>query len=605
MARNITLSTLSCGAVLALALTFTPVGAVFASDNSPAASTAVSDTEGLVSIGTGTYQSSPLAPPTVYEKYMPEVRTDFIAGYAAPGAQVELDLRSLVGKLEVTPTESYRTLPVRTVSGPDIIGLGRIDWNEFAFDVVASPGTSVTSDTTATDGRVRLAALDENASFGVTVTLRHQPSGVSSTPVTITGASGVDADSPFAWVTEAPRTTYEGGIAMWAGADLAEWRNGHYLTWKMPRETITPTGDASVTPSEPRQVVGEAPAGTPAGFGLIDYGKGAQAENPNYRVGVLTGEPTKTVSIDLAERIPGGVSVALPSAESGTLTIPATGGLAVRDGEFLGLDYNAPEGLNISVDGSVITFDFGSAEWLNAAGISVPVLLSDGTRVNAEVRVESLPSNIEGGIVERRIPVETPVTVTDDELLAASRLTGLSPSVAEVQAAELPDGVTRVTGGFTYAGSSEPKTLAFGFTVSELVDTEYGPIRPDATAPGEVRIAVFAAEQPPVDPEQPVTPPVDPEPPVTPEPPVDPEPPVTPETPVTPEQPKPEAPTQPTTPNVRFDTGVAGPVDASRSVQQAQTATPVSALLAGAAGLGLTGLAGAFAALRRRPRTER
>lgn len=539
--------------------------------------------DGMTFIGTATAQTSPGAPQTVFQKFMPAVNAAYIAGVATPEGntapdEVELDLRSLVGSTSESVNGSWRTLPIRVLEGPTSVFLDRIDWSEFAFDVTALPRTGIASDTTATDGRVRLVAFDQNSVYGVTVTLRHIATGVTSAPITITGRSGMDGASSVAWAENAPQATFDGGIPMWAASDRAEWRDGHYLTWDAPRETITPTGARIVTPSAPRLTVGEAPLGTPAGFGLTDYGNGPQTEQPSYRVGVLTGEPTKTVTIDLADRIPGVTAVALPSAEDGTLVLPATGGLWVKDREFIGLDYNAPEGLTVTVSGPVVTFDFGSAEWLNAAGITVPVLLEDGTRAAAEVRTESLPRDIAGGLVEKQIPVETPLFISDTEMLAASRLTGLSPSMAEVQAAELPDGVTRVTGGFEYEGSADPTELSFGFTVAETVDTEYGPVRPDVAAPGEVRIAVVAGETQ-------VTP--DPEP--------------------TPEQETPAVVTPPTvtTPptasaDPSFHLGDAGPVTAADNAT-VPAVNPLQYIVLGlAGGLGILGLVALLAVMLRR-----
>lgn len=540
--------------------------------------------DGMTYIGTDTAQTSPLAPVTTFQKFMPEVSAAHIAGVATPEGnaapdEVELDLRSLVGRTVESPNGSWQVLPIRVVEGQMGGYLDRIDWSEFAFDVTALPRTGIASDTTAADGKVRLVAFDANSTYGVTVTLRHIATGITSAPITITGRSGMDGASPVAWVSNAPEVTFDGGIPMWSAADKVEWRSGHYLTWADPRETITPLGERTVAPSEPRLTRGNAPDGTPAGFGLTDYGNGPATGAPSFRIGVLTGEPTKTVTVDLAERVPGVTAVALPSAENGTLVLPATGGLWSKDQQFIGIDYNAPSGLTVSVSGTVVTFDFGSAEWMNAAGISgVPVLLADGTRATAEVRTESLPRDIEGGLVERRILVETTLFISDEEMLAASRLTGLSPSMAEVQAAELPDGVTRVADGFEYQGSVEPTELSFGFTVAETVETEYGPVRPDAAAPGEVRIAVVAGETP-------VTP--------------DPEPTPGQETPAVVTPPTASAPrTEP--PNPSFHLGDAGPLVAADNTT-ASASSPLQSIVLGlAGGLGILGLLALSAAMLRR-----
>lgn len=552
-------------------------------------------TDGLTSIGTGIYQPSPAAPPVEYDRFMPSLHDDaFISGVATPEGnrapdEVELNLRSLVGITVQSPTETWQESGFRysmegalaarpdTRESANVPGFGeRIDWSEFAFDVTALPRTGIASNTTGSDGKVRLVAFDENSTYGATVTLRHIATGITSAPITITGRSGMDGASPVAWVSNAPEATFDGGIPMWSAADKVEWRSGHYLTWADPRETITPLGQRVVAPSEPRLTRGNAPLGAPAGFGLTDYGNGPATGAPSYRIGVLTGEPVKTVSIDLAD-LGDVVAVALPSAENGTLVLPATGGLWAKDQQFIGIDYNAPSGLTVSVSGTVVTFDFGSAEWLNAAGISgVPVLLADGTRATAEVRTESLPRDIAGGVLERRIPVETTLFISDEEMLAASRLTGLSPSMAEVQAAELPDGVTRVADGFEYEGSAEPTELSFGFTVAETVETEYGPVRPDAAAPGEVRIAVVAGETPVTPQPEPTVP--QPGPSVIP----------------TPVAPQPAPPVKP-----RFETGDGGGITAAKSAKAEPGVSPLLAAAAG--GFGALSLIALLAArLRRR-----
>jgi hypothetical protein len=477
-------------------------------------------TDGLVSIGTGTYQPSPLAPAIPYDKYMPNLNAAHIEGYATPEGnaapdEVPVDLRALVGRTvqggsDIWTESGFRysvdgALAARPDTGEqvNVPGFGdRIDMMEFTFDVTALPRTYIASNV---DGQLRLIAFDQNSTYGVTVVLRHIATGTTSAPVTIVGKSGVDGASTFNWVSDAPEASHDGGVPMWSAAGEVEWRSGHFLKWPLPEETVMPTGARTVSPSEPRQAPGVAGGSTPAGFGLSDFGNGPEAGTPSYRVGALTGEPTKTISIDLA-RIPGVVGVAIPSAESGELVLDATGGLWSYNAPFVGLDYNAPEGLVIRASGSVVTFDFGSAEWLNAAGIVVPVLMADGTRDRAEVRTESLPRDVAGGLVEKRIPTETSLFISDIEMLEASRLTGLSPSLTEVQAAELPEGVSRVAGGFEYQGSASPTELSFGFTVSETVETEYGPVRPDSAAPGEVRIAVVEAAapiDPPVTPEEP------------------------------------------------------------------------------------------------------
>jgi hypothetical protein len=550
--------------------------------------------DGLTPIGTGVYQPSPAAPPVEYDRYMPSLHDAHISGVATPEGnrapdEVELDLRSLVGITVQSPTETWQesgfrysadgALSARPDTGESVNVPGfsdRIDWTEFTFDVTALPRTYVASNA---DGKVRLIAFDQNSTYGVTVTLRYIATGVTSAPITISGRSGMDGASSVAWVGNAPEVTFDGGIPMWVASDRSEWRDGHNLTWANPRETITPTGARNVTSSEPRLAVGQAPVGTPAGFGLTDYGNGPEVGTPSFRIGELTGEPTKTVSIDLAN-LPDVVAAALPSAEDGPLVLPATGGLWSKDQQFIGIDYNAPEGLVISVSGAVVTFDFGSAEWLNAAGINVPVLLSDGTRAAAEVRTESLPRDIAGGLVERRVPVETELFISDTEMLAASRLTGLSPSLAEVQAAELPDGVQRLAGGFEYQGSAEPTELSFGFTVAETVETQYGPVRPDATAPGEVRIAVVAGKTP-----------------VTPEPEPTQEPKPAAET-GTPKVAAPPMTTSPPNPSLHLGDG--GPVVAADNVT-VSTPDPIEFRLLGlAGGLGILGLIALFAATLRR-----
>lgn len=561
-------------------------------------------TDGLKPIGTGVHQPTQFDPRVEYQRYLPQVRTASISGYARPeGAaapdEVTLDLRSLVGVRNETPSGTTYDTGFRYAKGgalayrPDtgeyvpVAGFfDRIAWGDFVFDVEPLDRTGIASNTTSADGKVRLVAFDANSTYGVKVTLRHIATGVTSDPVTITGKSGVTSGSPFDWVSEAPARTATNGIGSWKAKDKAEWRNGHNLTWDEPAETVAPADGTSVTPNTVGQAPGETGDTTvPGGFGLTRHENGTlqaglTGELPSYRVGLLTGEPTKTVTIDLATRIPDATAVAIASAENGTLSLAATGGLWKYNERFVGLDYNAPEGLTVSVAGSTVTFDFGSAEWQNAAGIVVPVLLADGTRVLAEVRTESLPRDITGGLVEKQIPTGTALFISDEEMLAASRLTGLSPSKAEVQGVSLPEGVSRVANGFEYSGSAAPTTLSFGFTVAETVSTEFGLVKPDAAGPGEVRIAVVAAETPvtPTTPEQPK-----------------------PETPgVTPPQPQAKPPVT-DAPTYRWETGDDGSVTAARNVTtESGNGFPVLPLAA-AGGLGVLGLVALlFARLRRR-----
>lgn len=486
-------------------------------------------TEGLIPLGiTGTISPGPGFPTIEHERYLPVLRTAHIGGLAKPETptgtapdEVRVDLRSLVGSTGGPDGAATFTGFGFTADGAlcqtptDFAGVAGcisepLDWAEFSWRL-SGIGSVGVIDTVSLDGAVTLVPFAEFAEYGIEATLIHTATGIEAQPIRITGFTGANSGGAD-WVT-GPQRLYEGGIPMWEAWDRGAWRDGRMLSWGNPREVISPTGVAEVRATSPSVLPGlradsGSDLGTPAGFGLTNYNgvvqAGVEGSGTSYRVGQLHGEPIERVVFDLADVIPGAVAVALPSAPSGTLALDPSAGW-LNGTLFMGLDYQAPTGLTFTADGTTVTATFGSAEWVNRFGLAVPVLTADGAVEWAEIRSETLPRDIAGGVIEKRIPTDTVLTITDDEMLSASRLTGLSPSLAEVQAAELPAGVTRVDGGFEYVGSAEPTELAFGFTVAETVETPFGPVRPDSSGDGEVRIEVIAADAP-VDPEPEPTP---------------------------------------------------------------------------------------------------
>lgn len=483
-------------------------------------------TEGLIPLGIrGSFQPSPGAPVIEHDRYMLQPRNAHITGLAKPktstGTRPDepvIDLRSLVGNLggpnrdrpetgfgftaegALASTPSHRAATGGDYPEP-------LDWSEYTWRLEGIGAVGL-MDTSNIDGKVALVPFAENAQYGVRATLIHTATGVEAEAIEITGYSGTNSGGGFDWVGGAQRN-FDGGIPLWDRYEESSTRDNRYLSWSNPFEVISATGTAETTATAPAMVPGlrgefTGNPGVPAGFGLWNIDGNVQAgvsgNGASHRIGQLHGAPVETVTFDLAASIPGAVAVGLPGAPTGVLTLDPSTAYQYNT-VFGGLDYQAPSGVTLTASGTTVTATFGSAEWLNRVGIVVPVLMADGFVEWAELRTESLPRDIAGGVVEKSIPVSTELLITDTELLEASRLTGLTPSLAEVRAAELPEGVTRVAGGFAYAGSEEPTTLAFGFTVAETVETQFGPVRPDSAGPGEVRIAVVEGAVVPTDPE--------------------------------------------------------------------------------------------------------
>lgn len=550
---------------------------------------------GLKTLGTETVETA--FGSVSIERFMPELRDARIQGIAipetsGPGDEVAIDLRSLVGGFEYdAQTGELISTPGSADRAPETVvdPAGRtpfipdIDWSAFTWRISGLEGTGVVDHLADADGSLTLVPLRENAEFGATVKLVHTATGTESAPITITGQSGANGTAAD-WLTTADRAGGDGNAAMWKASERG-FAEGRFLSWSEPEETTLASPAAwsdSVRPWVEVPISGRtnAPIMAPAGFGLERWPDGhiqPLGIRTAARVGQARSEPVTSFEVNLAERLPelGITAVALPGAPDGTLSLDAAP-VWVQPYGVGGLDYQAADGLTLTVDGTTITGEFGSAEWTNAVGVTVFVLTDAGVQA-VELRVEARPADTAAGLVEKRVATDTEVLITDAEMLEASRLSGLEPTIRQVRAMTLPEGIERVEDGFLFAGATEPTALAFGFEVTETFETPFGPVRPDAVrAPGEVRIEVF---------EDAVTPPVEePEPPVTeePEPPVT-EPPAEEEPPVTDEPAKPE-PSKPTPPK-RVETGDAG--------------SPFWQALPGAAAV--LALIGGLAAYRRRP----
>lgn len=554
--------------------------------------------EGLQAIGTETVETA--FGSVEITRYLPELRDARIQGVAmpetnAPGDEITLDLRSLIGQFEYdAQTGELLTVPGSATrqGGPvaDIAGrtplTAETDWAQYTWQVEGLPNTGVVGHEVDTRGSLTLVPRADNTEFGATVTLVHIETGMRTAPVTITGQSGSNGTAAD-WLYLDDRADGDGNAPMWKASERG-FADGKFLSWSVPEETTLASPATRFNSPRPWMDVAisgltNAPLSVPAGFGLERWPDGhvqTLGVRTVARVGLAYSEPVGSFSENLAERLPDlGISaLALPGAPDGTLPLSESPTWVAPYG-IGGLDYQAAGGVTLHVDGLTVRGEFGNPDWTGAIGITVFVQTDIGTQ-GVELRIEARPADTSAGLVEKRIATGTEVFISDDEMLAASRLSGLNPTVKAIEAAELPEGVTRVDGGFDYAGSAEPTALAFGFSVTEAFETPFGVTRPDATrAPGEVRIEVF---------EDTVTPPVvepEPEEPVTPKPPVTDPPAEQPEPPKV----KPEPTAKPTLPDTRFNTGVDGPV-----VQDvASDEYPLWAVLLGAVGLG--GLAVAIA----------
>lgn len=527
----------------------------------------------------------------VIERFMPELRDARIQGIAipetsGPGDEVAIDLRSLVGDFEYdSRTGELISVPGSANRAPETVvdPAGRTpfvpstDWSQFTWRIEGLPGTGVVDYLADDEGQLTLVPRQANAAFGATVTLVHVATGVESAPISITGQAGTNGTSAD-WLYQADRAEGDGNAPLWK-ANERGFIDGKFLSWSEPEETTLAAPASWSNSVRPWLDVAssgrvEAQLWASAGFGLEDTGNSVQplSIRTAARVGQAHSELVGSFSVDLAERLPelGITALALPGAPDGTLALDAAPAWTQPYGVG-GLDYQAADGLTFTVDGTTVRGEFGSAEWTNAVGVTVFVLTDAGVQA-VELRVEARPADTAAGLVEKRVATDTEVLITDTEMLEASRLSGLEPTIRQVRAMTLPEGVERVEDGFLFAGAAEPTALAFGFEVTETFETPFGPVRPDAVrAPGEVRIEVFEdAVTPPVEePEPPVT--EEPEPPVT-EPPAEEEPPAKPE------------PSKPTPPK-RVETGDNG--------------SPVWQALPGAAAV--LALIGGLAAYRRRP----
>lgn len=494
-----------------------------------AADSAAQAAVGLTSLGTETV-ATPQGGQVSVERFMPELRDARVQGIAVPetsgpGDEIAIDLRALVGGFDYdAATGELLRIPGSADREPEQVAdpTGRvvftpgIDWSAFTWRISGVEGTGVVSHLADSDGSLTLVPLRENAEFGATVTLVHTATGMESAPITITGQSGTNG-SAADWLYEADRAAGDGNAPLWKAGERG-FAEGKFLSWSEHEETTLATPAAwsdSVRPWVEVPISGRtnAPVTNPAGFGLERWPDGGVQPlgiRTAARVGQAHSEPVGSFEVNLAQRLPGlGITaVALPGAPDGTLTLDASSLWAWPYG-IGGLDYQAADGLTLTVDGTTVRGEFDSAEWTNAVGVTVFVLTDAGVQT-VELRVEARPADTAAGLVEKRVATGTEALITDAEMLAASRLSGLEPTIREVRAMSLPEGVERVEDGFLFEGAAEPTALAFGFEVSETFETPFGPVRPDAVRePGEVRIEVF---------EEAITPEPEPETPVVPEP---------------------------------------------------------------------------------------
>lgn len=560
--------------------------------------------EGLQAIGTETVETAFGA--VEITRYLPELRDARIQGVAmpetnAPGDEIALDLRTLVGEFQYDAQNGdLLTVPGSATrsGGPVVDTAGRtpfmaaIDWSQYTWQVEGLPNTGVVGHEVDSRGTLTLVPRADNTEFGATVTLVHIATGMRTAPVTIAGQAGSNGTAAD-WLYLDDRADGEGNAPMWK-ANERGFAEGKFLSWSIPEETTVASPATQFNSPRPWMDVAisgltNAPVSVPAGFGLERWPDGhvqTLGVRTVARVGQAHSEPVGSFSVNLAERLPelGITAIALPGAPGGSLTLDASPTWVMPYG-IGGLDYQAPSGLTLTVDGTSVTGQFTEADWMNAVGVTVFVQTGAGVQA-VELRVEARPADTAAGLVEKRVAVNTEAFISDTEMLAASRLSGLEPTIREVRAMSLPAGVERAEGGFVFEGAPEPTDLAFGFEVTEVFDTPFGPVRPDATrAPGEVRISVYA---------------VDEEPPVVVEP--EPEEPVTPKPPVTvPPTEQPEPPTakptdKPTAPVPYFATGRDGDV----AEPAAQEEFPYWTLFLG--GAGVVALLGAGTIIARRPR---
>lgn len=560
--------------------------------------------EGLQVIGTETVETAFGA--VEITRYLPELRDARIQGVAmpetnAPGDEITLDLRSLVGEFQYdAQTGGLLTVPGSATrsGGPVADTAGRtpftaaIDWSQYTWQVEGLPNTGVVGHEVDSRGTLTLVPRADNTEFGATVTLVHIATGMRTASVTITGQAGSNGTAAD-WLYLNDRAEGDGNAPMWK-ANERGFAEGKFLSWSIPEETTVASPATQFNSPRPWMDVAissltNAPVSVPAGFGLERWPDGhvqTLGVRTVARVGQAYSEPVGTFSVNLAERLPelGITAIALPGAPGGSLTLDASPTWVMPYG-IGGLDYQAPSGLTLTVDGTSVTGQFTEADWANAVGVTVFVQTEAGVQA-VELRVEARPADTSAGLVEKRVAVNTEAFISDTEMLAASRLSGLEPTIREIRAMSLPAGVERAEDGFVFEGAPEPTDLTFGFEVTEVFDTPFGPVRPDATrAPGEVRISVYA---------------VDEEPPVVVEP--EPEGPVTPKPPVTvPPTEQPEPPTakptdKPTAPVPYFATGRDGDV----AEPAAQEEFPYWTLFLG--GAGVVALLGAGTIIARRPR---
>lgn len=213
--------------------------------------------------------------------------------------------------------------------------------------------------------------------------------------------------------------------------------------------------------------------------------------------GQLYSTPTALTGIDLVSRFPelsftGDFAIIGADSASGALSVP--GG----SGNLLDGHYWSPGGFTATPTPTGVQVQWTDASWGNAVMLKVAALLTDGTQTSFQVIIEVIPEGLRTGDLERSVPVDTPLFVSTDELLAAVEFSGLAPTAKTARAVALPDSVTEVSGGYLFEGSPTPDLVSFEFVGEETISTQGGTSVP-ALSTGEVRIHVlgFTDDGPP------------------------------------------------------------------------------------------------------------
>lgn len=203
--------------------------------------------EGLQVIGTETVETAFGA--VEITRYLPELRDARIQGVAmpetnAPGDEITLDLRSLVGEFQYdAQTGGLLTVPGSATrsGGPVADTAGRtpftaaIDWSQYTWQVEGLPNTGVVGHEVDSRGTLTLVPRADNTEFGATVTLVHIATGMRTASVTITGQAGSNGTAAD-WLYLNDRAEGDGNAPMWK-ANERGFAEGKFLSWSIPEET--------------------------------------------------------------------------------------------------------------------------------------------------------------------------------------------------------------------------------------------------------------------------------------------------------------------------------------------------------------------------------